>query len=56
MKHHDTIEELLKATEGEHYEFKEAKNKYEFYKFPSAFSASPREIFSHNPQKRSTIS
>jgi len=30
MKHHDTIEELLKAPEGEHYEFKEAKNKYEF--------------------------
>ena len=30
MKHNDTIEELLIASEGEHYEFKEAKNKYEF--------------------------
>jgi len=30
MKHHDTIEEILKAPEGEHYEFKEAKNKFEF--------------------------
>jgi len=30
MKHHETIEELLKAPEGEHYEFKEAKNKFDF--------------------------
>jgi len=31
MKHHESIEELLKAPEGEHYEFKEAKNKYDFH-------------------------
>ncbi|MCL2758956.1 MAG: putative DNA binding domain-containing protein [Treponema sp.] len=31
MKINETIEELLKAPEGEHYEFKEAKNKYDFH-------------------------
>jgi len=30
MKHHEKIEELLKAPEGEHYEFKEAKNRFNF--------------------------
>ncbi|MCL2764070.1 MAG: putative DNA binding domain-containing protein [Treponema sp.] len=31
MKTNESIEELLKAPEGEHYEFKEAKNKFEFH-------------------------
>jgi len=30
MKKYETIEELLKAPEGEQYEFKEAKNKFDF--------------------------
>ena len=30
MQNHETIEELLKAPEGEHYEFKEAKNRMDF--------------------------
>jgi len=30
MKPYENIEELLNAPEGEHYEFKEAKNKMDF--------------------------
>ena len=30
MKNHESIEELLKAPEGEHYQFKEAKNRFDF--------------------------
>jgi ATP-dependent DNA helicase RecG len=30
MKKYESVEELLNAPEGEHYEFKEAKNRFDF--------------------------
>jgi len=32
LKHQESLEELLEAPEGEHYEFKEARNNYDFEK------------------------
>jgi len=47
MKTYETIKELLNPPEGEHYEFKESKNKKDFQGTlkSAVFSAPLREIF-----------